>query len=318
MTEYGYFLSCEEFTPAQLLDQARLAAEAGFTRLAVSDHFHPWNDAQGSSPFVWSVIGALSQTVDLPVTTLVTCPTVRLHPAVTAQAAATSAVLLGGRFTLGVGTGEALNEHVHGDRWPSFDERAEMLEEALEVMRKLFAGEQVSHRGRHYTVDNARLYTVPAEAPPVYVSGFGPNAAALAGRIGDGFVTMTPDRDLVGAFRAGGGAGKPVIGGVKVCWNDDRDKAVDLVHRLWPTELLPGELAQLLPTPAHFEQASELVTPEMVAEAVTCGNDADEHVATLRSYVDAGFDEVYVGQIGPDNEAFFDHYRREVLPALPR
>ncbi|WP_329485638.1 TIGR03557 family F420-dependent LLM class oxidoreductase [Kitasatospora sp. NBC_01246] len=318
MTEYGYFLSCEEFTPAQLLDQARLAAEAGFTRLAVSDHFHPWNDAQGSSPFVWSVIGALSQTVDLPVTTLVTCPTVRLHPAVTAQAAATSAVLLGGRFTLGVGTGEALNEHVHGDRWPSFDERAEMLEEALEVMRKLFTGEQVSHRGRHYTVDNARLYTVPAEAPPVYVSGFGPNAAALAGRIGDGFVTMTPDRDLVGAFRADGGAGKPVIGGVKVCWNDDRDKAVDLVHRLWPTELLPGELAQLLPTPAHFEQASELVTPEMVAEAVTCGNDVDEHVATLRSYVDAGFDEVYVGQIGPDNEAFFDHYRREVLPALPR
>lgn len=316
MTEFGYFLSCEEFTPAQLLDQARRAAEAGFTRLAISDHFHPWNDAQGNSPFVWSVIGALSQTVDLPVTTLVTCPTVRLHPVVTAQAAATSGVLLDGRFALGVGTGEALNEHVHGDRWPSFAERADMLEEAVGVMRALFTGRQVSHRGRHYTVDNARLYTVPADPPPVLVSGFGPNAAELAGRIGDGFVTMTPDRPLVEKFRAAGGAGKPVVGGVKVCWGDDRDKAVDLVHRLWPTELLPGELAQLLPTPAHFEQASELVTPEMIGDAVTCGDDVEQHVGTVRAYVDAGFDEVYVGQIGSDNEAFFERYGREVLPAL--
>ncbi|WP_405009276.1 TIGR03557 family F420-dependent LLM class oxidoreductase [Kitasatospora sp. NBC_01539] len=316
MAAFGYFLSCEEFTPAQLLDQARRAADAGFTRLAISDHYHPWNDAQGSSPFVWSMIGALSRSVDLPVTTLVTCPTVRLHPAVTAQAAATSGVLLNGRFTLGVGTGEALNEHVHGDRWPSFAERADMLEEAVEVMRALFTGEEVSHRGRHYTVDNARLYTTPADPPPIHVSGFGPNAAALAGRIGDGFVTMTPDRRLVDAFRAAGGAARPVIGGVKVCWGDDRDKAVELVHRLWPTELLPGELAQILPTPAHFEQASELVTPEMIGEAVTCGNDADQHIATLRAYVEAGFDEVYVGQIGPDNEAFFDAYRSTVLPAL--
>ncbi|MFE9426980.1 TIGR03557 family F420-dependent LLM class oxidoreductase [Kitasatospora sp. NPDC006697] len=316
MTEYGYFLSCEEFTPAELLDQARRAEQAGFTRLAISDHFHPWNDAQGNSPFVWSMIGALSRTVDLPVTTLVTCPTVRLHPAVTAQAAATSSVLLDGRFTLGVGTGEALNEHIHGDPWPSFADRAAMLEEAIEVMRELFTGRLVSHRGRHYTVDNARLYTAPTDALPIYVSGFGPNAAELAGRIGDGFVTMTPDTDLVSAFREGGGAGKPVIGGVKVCWNPDRDKAVDTVHRLWPTELLPGELAQILPTPAHFEQASQLVTRQMVSDAVTCGADADEHAQTVRAYAEAGFDEVYVGQIGPDQEAFFDAYRQHVLPAL--
>ncbi len=316
MTEYGYFLSCEEFTPAELLDQARWAERAGFTRLAISDHFHPWNDAQGNSPFVWSMIGALSQATDLPVTTLVTCPTVRLHPAVTAQAAATSAVLLGGRFTLGVGTGEALNEHIHGDPWPSFDDRADMLEEAVEIMRELFTGRLVSHRGRHYTVDNARLYTPPDAPLPVYVSGFGPNAAELAGRIGDGFVTMTPDADLVRAFHGAGGSGKPVIGGVKVCWSPDRDRAVDTVHRLWPTELLPGELAQILPTPAHFEQASELVTHRMVADAVTCGDDADEHTKTVRAYTDAGFDEVYIGQIGPDQEAFFDAYRRYVLPAL--
>ncbi|GAA1090974.1 TIGR03557 family F420-dependent LLM class oxidoreductase [Kitasatospora arboriphila] len=316
MTEYGYFLSCEEFTPAELIDQARRAQRAGFTRLAISDHFHPWNDAQGNSPFVWSMIGALSQAVDLPVTTLVTCPTVRLHPAVTAQAAATSSVLLGGRFTLGVGTGEALNEHVLGDRWPSFDDRAAMLEEAVEVMRALFTGRQVSHRGRHYTVDNARLYTAPDGPLPVYVSGFGPNAAELAGRIGDGFVTMTPDADLVAAFREGGGAGKPVVGGVKVCWSSNREKAVDTVHRLWPTELLPGELAQLLPTPAHFEQAGELVTRDMIDDAVTCGDDAQQHIDTVRGYARAGFDEVYVGQVGPDQEVFFDAYRELVLPAL--
>ncbi|MFE5534791.1 TIGR03557 family F420-dependent LLM class oxidoreductase [Streptomyces sp. NPDC056492] len=316
MTSFGYFLSCEEFTPAQLLDQARMAADAGFERLAISDHFHPWNDAQGNSPLVWSMIGALSQTVPLPVTTLVTCPTTRMHPAVTAQAAATSSVLLDGRFTLGVGTGEALNEHVLGDRWPSFDERAAMLEEAVEVMRALFTGRQITHRGTYYTVENARLYTAPPARLPVYVSGFGPHAAELAGRIGDGFVTMGPDQDAIGRFRDSGGEGKPVIGGLKVCWSEDRDKAVDTVHRLWPNEQLPGELAQILPTPAHFEQASELVTPEQIAQNVPCGNDPDQHLKAIRAYVDAGFDEVYIGQIGPDQESFFTAYREHLLPVL--
>ncbi|MCB5179193.1 TIGR03557 family F420-dependent LLM class oxidoreductase [Streptomyces antimicrobicus] len=316
MTAFGYFLATEEFTPAELLDQARRAEEAGFTRLAVSDHFHPWNDAQGNSPLVWSMIGALSRTVALPVTTLVTCPTVRMHPAVTAQAAATSSVLLDGRFALGVGTGEALNEHVLGDPWPPFAERAAMLEEAVEVMRRLFTGELVSHRGTHYTVENARLYTVPDEPPPIHVSGFGPKAADLAGRIGDGFVLMSPERELIDAFRAGGGAGKPVIGGLKVCWDRDRERAVDTVHRLWPSQLLPGELSQILPTPAHFEQACELVTREQVSESMTCGDDPEAHVEALRAYVDAGFDELYVGQIGPKQEAFFENYRTKVLPAL--
>ncbi|MFE7187647.1 TIGR03557 family F420-dependent LLM class oxidoreductase [Streptomyces erythrochromogenes] len=316
MTSFGYFLSCEEFTPAQLLQQARMAADAGFTRLAISDHYHPWTDTQGNSPFVWSMIGALSQTVDLPVTTLVTCPTVRMHPAVTAQAAATSSVLLGGRFTLGVGTGEALNEHVLGDRWPAFEERADMLEEAVEVMRKLFSGEQTSHSGTHYTVDNARLYTPPEGPLPVLVSGFGPKAAGLAGRIGDGFVTMAPDEDAIGAFREGGGTGKRVVGGLKVCWAQDRDDAVDTVHRLWPTEHLPGELNQILPTPAHFEQASELVTRAQVSDSTACGPDVEEHADAVRAYVAAGFDEVYVGQIGQEQEEFFTAYRDKVLPAL--
>ncbi|MEU9040660.1 MULTISPECIES: TIGR03557 family F420-dependent LLM class oxidoreductase [unclassified Kitasatospora] len=316
MTAFGYFLSCEEFTPAQLVEQARLAERAGFTRLAISDHYHPWNDAQGNGPFVWGVIGALSQVTRLPVTTLVTCPTVRLHPAVTAQAAATADVQLDGGLRLGVGTGEALNEHVLGDRWPPFDLRAEMLEEAVAVMRELFTGGEVSHHGTYYTVENARLYTPPKEGRlPVYASAFGPKAAELAAGFADGLVTMSPDTELIGRYRTAGGTG-PVIGGVKVCWSEDSDRAVKTVHRLWPSELLPGELAQVLPTPSHFEQATELVTEEMVARSVTCGDNPQQHADRLRAYVGAGFDELYVGQIGPEQEGFFDFYREQILPLV--
>ncbi|MEU3463959.1 LLM class F420-dependent oxidoreductase [Streptomyces sp. NPDC006733] len=318
MAAYGYFLSCEEFSPSQLLEQARMAEQAGFEALAISDHFHPWNDEQGQSAFVWSMIGALSQVTSLPVTTLVTCPTVRLHPAINAQAAATSAVLTDGRFRFGIGTGEALNEHILGDAWPEASQRMDMLEEAVQVIRELLTGEQVTHHGPHYTVQNARIYTLPEQPVPIYVSGFGPQAAALAGRIGDGFVTMTPDADLIGRFRSAGGGGKPVIGGLKVCWDTDRDRAVKTVHRLWPNEQLPGELAQVLPTPRHFEQAAELVTEEMVRKATTCGDDPDEHITAVRAYTDAGFDEVYVNQIGADQRQFFDFYRTRVLPDLPR
>ncbi|HEY3482929.1 MAG TPA: LLM class F420-dependent oxidoreductase [Streptomyces sp.] len=316
MTRYGYFLSSEEFTPHELLDQARMAEAAGFRALAISDHFHPWNDEQGQSSFVWSMIGALSQVTSLPVTTLVTCPTVRMHPAINAQAAATAAVLTGGGFRFGLGSGEALNEHVLGDNWPAADVRLDMLEEAVEVIRKLFTGERVTHRGTHYTVENARLYTVPGEPPPLYISGFGPQAAELAGRIGDGFVTMQPDAELVQTFRRSGGGDKPVVGGLKVCWDTDAERAVKTVHRLWPNEQLPGELAQILPTPEHFAQASTLVTESMVADASACGDDPDEHVEAVSAYAEAGFDEVYVNQIGPDQKQFFDFYRTEVLPRL--
>jgi G6PDH family F420-dependent oxidoreductase len=192
-TKIGYFLSCEEYGPAELIDQARRAEEAGFESLWISDHFHPWNDEQGESPLVWSMIGAISQVCSLPITSAVTCPTIRQHPALVAQAAATSAVLTDGRFILGVGSGEALNEHVVGARWPDTAVRLDMLDEAVDVMRKLWEGDWVDHHGRHYTVENARIYTRPNEPVPVYVSGFGPQAAQLAGRIGDGFVTTSPD-----------------------------------------------------------------------------------------------------------------------------
>ncbi|MEV6673620.1 LLM class F420-dependent oxidoreductase [Streptomyces sp. NPDC051162] len=317
MTEYGYFLSSEEHGPDELVEQARMAEQAGFTKLWISDHFHPWNSAQGQSPFVWSVIGALSQATSLPVQTAVTCPTMRLHPAVTAQAAATCAVQLGGRFRLGVGSGEALNEHILGAPWPQAAVRLEMLQEAVHVMRLLFEGGEVSHHGKHYTVENARLHTVPDEPVPIDISAFGPAATELAGRIGDGFITMTPDGEAVDRFRRSGGGVKPAQAGLKVCWGPDRDEAVRTAHRLWANEQLPGELPQLLPTPRHFEQASELVTPDQVAAAVVCGDGLDAHVEAVTAYADAGFDTVYVNQIGPDQQGFFDFYRTKVLPRLP-
>ncbi|MGW4439723.1 LLM class F420-dependent oxidoreductase [Streptomyces sp. NPDC004596] len=316
MTEYGYFLACEEHGPAELIEQARMAEQAGFQSLWISDHYHPWNSAQGQSPFVWSVIGALSEAVSLPIETAVTCPTVRIHPAVLAQAAATSAVLTGGRFRLGVGTGEALNEHILGDRWPPLHVRLEMLEESIQVMRRLFTGEEVNHHGRHYTVENARLYTVPDEPVPIDISGFGPKATSLAARVGDGYITMTPDEDMVTQYRKGGGGAKPVSGGTKVCYGADRDSCVRTVRELWYNELLPGEMGQVLPSPRHFEQLAELVTEDMVREKTVCGDDVDEHVSALRAFGDAGFDRVYVNQIGPDQQGFFDFYRTKVLPRL--
>ena len=264
---------------------------------------------------MWSVIGAIATAVPgMQVTTAVTCPTVRIHPAIIAQAAATSAVLLEGRFELGVGTGEALNEHILGDGWPEADVRLEMLEEAVEVMRGLWEGGQFSHYGPHYAVENARIYTLPDTPPDVLVSGFGPKAIDLAGRIGDGFCSVAPDKDAVERFRAAGGGGKLVQGGTKVCWGPDEQACVKTVHRLWPNEGLGGELAQILPQPAHFEQARALVTEEMIAESVPCGPDVERIVAAFQAFADAGFDELYVQQIGDRQDEFFTLLKEEILP----
>ena len=311
----GYFLSCEENGPAELLAQARAAEAAGFQGLWISDHYHPWNDEQGQSPFVWAVIGALAEaTASVPVTTAVTCPTVRIHPAVVAQAAATAAVMLPGRFNLGVGSGEALNEQILGDDWPEADVRLEMLEEAIEVMRELWGGEVVSREGKHYRVRHARIYTLPEQPPPILVSGFGPKSVDLAGRVGDGYVTTSPDSESIERFREAGGDGKVVQAGAKVCYGSDETEARKRAHRIWANDGLPGELAQVLSTPEHFEQASELVTEEMIAGTVPCGPDLDRHLESIQEYADAGVDELYVQQIGGDHDGFFEAYSREVLP----
>ena len=313
----GYFLSSEEHPAPELVRQARLAEEAGFEGLWISDHFHPWNSEQGQAPFVWSVIGAVSQVTDLPVTTAVTCPTVRLHPAIVAQAAATVGSLCRGGFRLGVGSGEALNEHVTGARWPTADVRLEMLEEAVHVIRRLLSGERVTHHGTHYTVEDARLYSLPETPVEIPVSAFGPAALEVAARIGDGFVTTQPDEEALQGYREKGGRG-PAMAGAKACYGPDRAQAVETAYRLWPNTGLPGELAQVLPSPAHFEQASQLVTPEMIGDSMPCGPDVDEHVDKLRAYEEAGYDELYVSQIGPDQDAFFEFYSGKVLPALRR
>ncbi|MET7460738.1 LLM class F420-dependent oxidoreductase [Nonomuraea sp. NPDC005501] len=316
MTTFGYFLSCEEHGPRELVRQAKAAERAGFEALWISDHFHPWLDAQGQSPFVWSVIGALAEATSLPITTAVTCPLMRIHPVITAQAAATTAALSGGRFRLGVGTGEALNEHVIESRWPPAEERLEMLEEAVGLMRELFTGELVTHRGAHYRVDTARLYTLPDEPPPIYMSGFGPKAIELAGRIADGYISTGPSAEMVEQFHKAGGAGKPAMGGLKVCYAPDEAEARRTVHRLWPNQGIQGEASQLLPLPRHFEQLAQSVTEEQAVGGSPCGPDPEAHVQAIRAYVDAGFDEVYVNQIGAEQDAFFDFYAREVLPRL--
>ncbi|MDN5748623.1 MAG: TIGR03557 family F420-dependent LLM class oxidoreductase [Pseudonocardia sp.] len=316
MTSFGYFLACEEYGPRELVAQARSAQEAGFERLWISDHYHPWTDEQGQSPFVWSVIGALSEAVSIPVTTAVTCPTTRIHPAVIAQAAATAAVQHHGRFVLGVGSGEALNEHILGDPWPSVGVRLDMLEEAVELIRLLHLGEQVSFHGAHYECQDARIYTRPDEPVPIYVSGFGPQATELAARIGDGFCTAVPDADLVRLYRESGGGNRPVQGGMKVCWAPDEDAGLDTAHRLWANELLPGQLGQTLPRPQDVADAASLVPRDAVGRQFACGPDPDKHVAAAQRFVDAGFDEVHVQQIGGNHDAFFRAWTDEVLPAL--
>ncbi|MGV9770437.1 TIGR03557 family F420-dependent LLM class oxidoreductase [Streptosporangium sp. NPDC003464] len=316
MPKFGYFLSCEEHGPKELVRQAKRAEQAGFEALWISDHFHPWLDVQGNSPFVWSVIGALAEATSLPITTAVTCPLVRVHPAIIAQAAATSAALTGGRFQLGVGTGEALNEHIIDSRWPPASERLEMLEEAVELMRELWSGRLVTHRGTHYDLDTARLYTLPDEPPPVYMSGFGEKSVELAGRIADGYISTGPSAELVEKFRRAGGEGKPVQGGLKVCHAADEAAARKTVHRLWPTQGIKGEASQLLPLPRHFEELAESVTEEEATASTPCGPDPEIHAQAIREYLDAGFTEVYISQIGEEQDAFFDFYAKEVLPRM--
>jgi len=300
MPEVGLFLSSEEHGPRDLVDQAQIGEEVGFSSVFISDHFHPWVESQGESPFVWSVIGGIATTTRQKITTGVTCPTFRIHPAIIAQAAATSQIMAEGRFVLGVGSGEALNEHILGQRWPAVSTRLEMLEEAIEVIRRLWSGKMVTHHGRFYTVENARLYSVPDSPPPVAVSAFGPDSLRLAARIGDGLVTTQPDGDMVRSFREQGGAGR-VIGAVKVCWGDDEAQ---------------GQLNQELSVPKYFQEGSSLVTEDMVAEQVTCGPDPERHAAAISAYLDAGFDEVYINQIGQDQSGFCDFYRKELRPRL--
>ena len=319
MTSFGYALSSEEHAPSDLVRHARLAEEAGFEFALISDHFHPWIDRQGHSPFVWSVLGGIAEATDkLQLGTGVTCPMIRIHPAIIAQAAATTAAMMPGRFFLGVGTGENLNEHILGDKWPDWDVRARMLRESVDVIRELWKGEVTSFDGEFYEVENARIYTLPPDPIPIMVAASGERAAALAGEIGDGFVSTAPKPELIKAFRKGSRKARPLYGQLTVCWGRTEKAARKTAHELWPTAAIPGEAGQELPNPAHFEQLAEIVTEDMVAERVVCGPDIDRHVEAIRTYVDAGYDHVYIHQIGPDQEGFIEAYAKDVLPKLQK
>jgi coenzyme F420-dependent glucose-6-phosphate dehydrogenase len=312
----GYALSSEEHDANELVEAARRAEATGFDFALISDHYHPWIDRQGQSPFVWSVIGAIAKGTDrLRLATSVTCPTVRIHPAVIAQAAATSASMMPGRFVLGVGSGENLNEHILGDPWPQADVRLRMLGEAIEIIRRLWTGELISFGGDFYRVENARLYTLPDESPAIAVAAAGERAAALAADAGDALIATAPDADLVGTYRDTGGVG-PVYGKLAVCWAEDERTAVSIAHEWWPNEVLPGELGQELPLPRHFEQAIGLVTREGVAERVICGPDPSRYVEAIERYANAGFDHVCLHQVGPDQAGFFRFFETELGPRV--
>jgi coenzyme F420-dependent glucose-6-phosphate dehydrogenase len=317
MPELGYALSSEEHPPNDLVRHARLAEEAGFGFALISDHFHPWVDKQGQSPFVWGVIGGIAQATErLRLGTGVTCPLIRIHPAIIAQAAATAAAMMPGRFFLGLGTGENLNEHVLGDRWPAGWVRLEMLAEAIEVIRLLWEGGYQSHEGKYYRVEEARIYTLPEESPPIVVAAGKTGAAELAGRLGDGLVAVAPEEEIVQAFEAGGGSGKPRYGQVTVCWAESEQEARRTAHEWWPNAAIQGDLSQELPLPRHFEQAAGGVSEDDVAEMVVCGPDPDAHLEKIREFAEAGFDHVYVHQVGTDQEGFLNFYAREILPPV--
>jgi len=315
--EIGYNLSSEEHSPNDLVRNAQRAEEVGFEFALISDHYHPWLDRQGQSPFAWSVIGAISQaTQRLRLGTGVTCPIMRIHPAIIAQAAATAATLMPGRFFLGVGSGENLNEHILGDPWPPAPIRLEMLEEAVEIIRELWKGEEVSHYGVYYVVENARIYTLPDELPPIYMASAAETSAQIAGRIADGLISVAPIEKVMENFDEGGGKGKPRYGKLDVCWAPTVEEGENIVFEQWTNTGIKGQLTQELATPELMEQAASMVTKEDATKHVTCGPDPEKHLAQIRKYARVGFDHIYIHQIGPDQEGFFQFYEKNILPEL--
>lgn len=307
----------EQAGPRQLVDHVMHAEDVGFDFSVASDHASPWLRAQGHSPYVWSVLGAAAQaTSEIPLMTFVTCPTMRYHPAVVAQKAATLQLLSGGRFRLGLGSGENLNERIVGD-WPPADVRLEMLGEAVEIIRELFRGEHVSRRGGHFTVDSAKLWDLPDEPPPIGIAVSGERSCGLAGRLADAMIAIQPERSLTESFERAGGAGKPRIGQMALCYDTDRAVAVRRAHEQFKWFGMGWKVNSELPHPDAFEAATRYVRPEDVAEAIPCGDDPEAVVEAARGFVDAGFTEVALVQIGGNTQHdFLEWAEDKLLPQL--
>jgi probable non-F420 flavinoid oxidoreductase len=318
VTRFGFHASHEETAPGPLLRDVQRAEQAGFAAAMCSDHLAPWSRAQGESGFAWSWLGAALATTDLRFG-VVTAPGQRYHPAVHAQAIATLGAMFPGRFWAALGSGEALNEHVTGDRWPSKPERNARLAECVDVFRALLAGEEVSHDGR-VRVDRARLWTLPTEQPPLLAAAVTPATARWAAGWADGLVTVNQPvevlREVIAAFREGGGEGKPVSLQVHVCWAQDDDAALRQAHEVWAAASIGGDVAWDLETPDDFEHVASYLRPEDVADAVVASADPQLHVDRLQELAGLGFDEVYVHHVGREHDAFLDAYGEKVLPAL--
>lgn len=318
MAQIGYTLMCEQSDPVSLVADAVAAEDAGFDFEVISDHYSPWLDSQGHSPNAWPVLGAVaSRTSRVELMTYVTCPIMRYHPSIVAQQAATVGLLSGGRFTLGLGAGENLNEHVIGRGWPPANVRHEMFIEALDIIRGLFDGGYVDFPGDHFRVDSAKLWDLPDEPPPIAVAVSGRQSCDLAGRKADAMIAVEPEAELGRMFDAAGGTGKPRIGQVPICYDADRDAAVQRAHDQFRWFGGGWKVNAELPGTAAFAAASQFVTPDDVAAAIPCGPDLDAHVAAVRAFFDAGFTHVAVVQIGGDHQASFLRWaEKELLPAL--
>ncbi len=318
MVQIGYTMMTEQAGPRDLVDHVVAAERAGFDFSVTSDHYFPWLVEQGHAPYAWSVLGAAAQaTSRIPLMTYVTCPTVRYHPAVVAQKAATTQLLAEGRFRLGLGSGENLNEHVVGAGWPAAHVRLEMLEEAVEIIRALFAGGDVSHHGTHYDVENARLWDLPDRLPPIGIAVSGERSCELAGRLGDLVIATEPKSELLDAFDRHGGNGKPRIGQLPVCFDTDRDAAVQRAHEQFRWFGGGWKVNAELPGPAGFAGATQFVRPEDVADSIPCGSDVETFVEAVRPYAEAGFTEIALVQVGGEHQLpFIDWAEKELLPAL--
>jgi G6PDH family F420-dependent oxidoreductase len=319
MVAFGYTLMTEQRGPRELVADAVTAENAGFDFEVCSDHYFPWLVSQGHAPNAWAVLGAVaSATQRVPLMTYVTCPIVRYHPTVVAQQAATVALLAGDkRFTLGLGAGENLNEHVVGRSWPPANVRHEMLAEALEIIGELFAGEYVNRVGRHFRVDSARLWDVPDGGVPIAVAVSGTQSVEAFAPVADAMVAVEPRPELVCGFDAAAGVELPKIGQQPIAWGTDRDEAVARAHDQFRWFAGGWKVNAELPGPAAFAAASQFVRPDDVAEAFSCGPDVAAHVEAVRPFVDAGFTHVALVQVGGDTQPEFLRFAEaELLPAL--
>jgi coenzyme F420-dependent glucose-6-phosphate dehydrogenase len=317
VTQFGYSLASEEHRPLDLVRQAAQAEESGFDFAAISDHYHPWLDAQGQSAFIWTVLGGIATATDkLRVGTGVTCPIIRYHPALVAQMAATAASMMEGRFFLGIGSGENLNEHVYGDHFPPPVVRQEMLLEAVEIIRELWEGEEVTHHGEFYAVEEACLYTLPSTLPEIYMAADGPRAAEIAGQVCDGLISVSPEKEIISSFEKSGGKGKPRMGQVAVCYAKSEAEARRTAHHYWALSGLQGDAKWEIRSTKHFDGLVKGVSEDQVAESILCSPDPEKHAQHMQPFIDAGYDHVFVHQIGPDQDSFFKFYRDEVLPFM--